>query len=103
MTTAWVVVVVVGLATIALKAVGPLVLGGRPLPGRFLTVVALLAPALLAALVVTQTLGDDEGFVVDERLAGVAAGAGALALRLPLLAVVVLAATVTAATRALTG
>jgi branched-subunit amino acid transport protein len=103
MTTAWIVVVVVGLATIALKAVGPLVLGGRPLPGRFLTVVALLAPALLAALVVTQTLGEDEGLVVDERLAGVAAGAGALALRLPLLAVVVLAATVTAATRALTG
>ena len=103
MTTVWVVVLVVGLATMALKALGPLVLGGRPLPGRLLAVVGLLAPALLAALVVTQTLGTGDGLVVDERLAGVAAGAGALALRAPLLAVVVTAAAVTAGARALTG
>jgi branched-subunit amino acid transport protein len=99
----WIVVTVVGAATVALKALGPLALGGRELPPRFIGLVALLAPALLAALVVTQTLGEDEGLVVDERLAGVAAGAGALALRAPLLAVVVVAAAVTAATRALTG
>jgi branched-subunit amino acid transport protein len=103
MTTVWVVVLVVGVATMALKAVGPLVLGGRPLPGQVLAVVGLLAPALLAALVVTQTLGADDGLVVDKRLAGVAAGAGALVLRAPLLAVVVVAAAVTAGTRALTG
>ena len=103
MTTVWIVVLVVGLATMALKAVGPLLLGGRQLSTRVLAVVALLGPALLAALVVTQTLGEDEAFVVDERLAGVAAGAGALALRAPLLAVIIVAATVTAALRALTG
>lgn len=103
MTTVWIVVLVVGLATMALKAVGPLLLGGRQLPTRVLAVVALLGPALLAALVVTQTLGEDEALVVDERLAGVAAGAGALALRAPLLAVIIVAATVTAALRALTG
>jgi len=103
MTAVWVVVVVVGLATMALKAVGPLVLGGRELPARFTGVIALLAPALLAALVVTQTLGTGDGVVVDERVAGVAAGAGALALRAPLLAVVVVAAAVTAGARALTG
>jgi branched-subunit amino acid transport protein len=102
MTNVWNVVLVVGLATIALKAVGPLLLGGRDLPSRILLVVALLGPALLAALVVTQTLGEDDGLVVDERLAGVAAGAGALALRAPLLAVVVIAAAVTAGARALT-
>lgn len=101
MTTVWIVVIVVGAATVALKAVGPLILGGRELPARFTGVIALLAPALLAALVVTQTLGADDGLVVDERLAGVAAGAGALALRAPLLAVVVVAAAVTAALRAL--
>jgi hypothetical protein len=100
MTAVWVVVVVVGLATMALKAVGPLLLGGRQLPTRFLAVVGLLAPALLAALVVTQTVGAGDGLVVDERLAGVAAGAGALALRMPLLAVVIVAAAVTAAARA---
>jgi branched-subunit amino acid transport protein len=103
MTTPWIVVLVVGLATMALKAVGPLLLGGDQLPTRLLAVVALLGPALLAALVVTQALGADEGLAVDERLAGVAAGAGALALRAPLLAVVVVAATVTACARALTG
>ena len=103
MTTVWIVVLVVGLATMALKAVGPLLLGGRQLPTRVLAVVALLGPALLAALVVTQTLGEDEALVVDERLAGLAAGAGALALRAPLLAVIIVAATVTAALRALTG
>jgi len=101
MTTVWIVVLVVGLVTMALKAVGPLVLGGRELPARFTGVIALLGPALLAALVVTQTLGTEDGLVVDERLAGVAAGAGALALRAPLLAVVVVAAAVTAAVRAL--
>ena len=103
MTTVWMVVLVVGLATMALKAVGPLLLGGRQLPTRVLAVVALLGPALLAALVVTQTLGEDGALVVDERLAGVTAGAGALALRAPLLAVIIVAATVTAALRALTG
>jgi branched-subunit amino acid transport protein len=103
MTTVWVLVLVVGLATMALKAVGPLALGGREFPARFTGVISLLAPALLAALVVTQTLGEEEGLVVDDRLAGVAAGAGALALRAPLLAVVFVAAAVTAATRTLTG
>lgn len=103
MTTVWIVVIVVGAATVALKALGPLVLGGRELPARFTGVIALLAPALLAALVVTQALGTDDGLVVDERLAGVAAGAGALVLRAPLLAVVIVAAAVTAGTRALTG
>jgi branched-subunit amino acid transport protein len=101
MTTVWIVVLVVGLATMALKAVGPLLLGGRQLPTRFLAVVGLLGPALLAALVVTQTLGDEEGLVLDERLAGVGAGAGAIVLRLPLLAVVIVAAAVTAGVRAL--
>jgi len=103
MTTVWIVVLVVGLVTMALKAVGPLLLGGRQLPTRLLAVVGLLGPALLAALVVTQALGEDDGLVVDERLAGVAAGAGALALRAPLLAVIIVAAAVTAAQRALTG
>jgi hypothetical protein len=55
------------------------------------------APALLAALVVTQALGGDNGgFTVDARLAGLAAGAAALLLRAPLLAVIT-AAAVTAA------
>jgi len=97
----WLAVVLVGVATVALKAAGPVLLGGRGLPARTRALVELLAPALLAALVVTQTLASGRHVVVDARLAGVAAAAGALRLRAPMLSAVVLAAAVTAAVRAL--
>ena len=98
---AWVVVVAVGLATFALKATGPAFVGDRGLPPRLGAAVALLAPALLAALVVTQAVGGDRSIVVDARLVGVAAAAGAIALRAPLVVVVVVAAVAAALTRAL--
>ena len=63
---------------------------------------ALLAPVLLAALVVTQTVGGDNRLVLDARLAGVGAGAAAITARAPLPAVVVVAAAATAVTRLLT-
>lgn len=102
MSTLWVVVIVVGAATMAIKAVGPLVVAGRALPARFAAVLELLAPSVLAALVVTQVVGGEQEIVFDERLAGVGAAAVALRLRAPLLAVVVLAALVTALLRAAT-
>jgi branched-subunit amino acid transport protein len=98
-TGAWVLVAVVGVATIALKAAGPVLVGGRELPPRLVGVVALLAPTLLAALVVTQTLADGRTLTVDARAAGVAAGAVAVALRAPVLAVVAVAAVVAALVR----
>jgi branched chain amino acid efflux pump len=97
--TVWLVVLVVGLATVALKATGPVLLGGRELPARVAGVVGLLAPVLLAALVVTQTVGGDNELVLDARLAGVGAGAAAIAARAPLPAVVVVAALATALAR----
>lgn len=97
----WVAVVLVGVGTIATKALGPVALGGRPLPPRLDGVVALVAPAVLAALVVTQAVGGDRALVWDERLVGLAAGAAAVALRAPLLLVIVVAAAGTAAARAL--
>jgi branched-subunit amino acid transport protein len=75
-------------------------LGGRELPAWFSGVVVLLAPALLAALVVTQAIGGDRRYVFDARLAGLAAAVVAIRLRAPLLAVVVVAAAVTAVARA---
>jgi branched-subunit amino acid transport protein len=99
-TQIWVMVAVVGLLTIAIKSVGPVLLGGRPLPGRAMSVVSLLAPALLAALIATQVLGGRREIVVDERLIGVAAAAVALLLRAPILLVVVLAAAATGIARA---
>jgi branched-subunit amino acid transport protein len=97
----WLAVAVVGAATIAFKAVGPVLLGGRPLPPRVAGPIELLAPAVLAALVVTQLVGGDRELVLDERLAGIAAAVVAIALRAPILAVVVAAALATALARAL--
>ena len=101
MTRVWIAVVLVGAATVALKAAGPVLLGGRELPPRVRVLVGLLAPALLAALVVTQTLASGRQVVVDARLAGVAAAAISLRLRVPILVAVGVAAVVTAAIRAL--
>jgi branched-subunit amino acid transport protein len=67
-------------------------LGHRGLPPRVTSVVEVLAPAMLAALVVTQTVGGDRELVLDERLAGVVAGGVAVWLRAPLIAVMVVAA-----------
>jgi hypothetical protein len=53
--------------------------------------VALLVPALLTALVVTQTFGEDGRLVLDERAIGVAVAAVALALRAQVLLAVALA------------
>jgi branched-subunit amino acid transport protein len=100
-TSAWAIVALVGAGTIGLKAVGPVLLGGRTLPPRLAGPIELLAPAVLAALVVTQLVGGDRELVLDERLAGIAAAAVALLLRAPLLAVVVAAAVATALVRAL--
>jgi branched-subunit amino acid transport protein len=97
----WIVVGAVGAATIALKSVGPVLLGGKPLPKHLTGVVALLAPALLAALVVTQAVGGDEEIVLDARLVGLGAAVVAILLRAPLLAVVVTAAVATAVARLL--
>jgi branched-subunit amino acid transport protein len=95
----WLVVLVVGVVTVAFKGAGPVLLGHRRLPAAVGGLVALLAPVLLAALVVTQTAGGDNELVLDARLAGVGAGAVAIAARAPLPAVVVVAAAATALAR----
>jgi branched-subunit amino acid transport protein len=99
MSPTWTVVAVVGAATVAIKALGPVLLGGRELPPRLLGVVELLAPAVLAALVVVQVFGADRRLVLDERVVGLLAGAVAVALRAPILVVVVAAAAATALVR----
>ena len=101
MSAVWAVVVAVGAATVVIKAVGPVALGGRALPPALGGVVELLAPAVLGALVVTQAVGGDRSLVLDARLAGLAAAAVAVWLRAPLLAVIALAALTTALVRTL--
>jgi branched-subunit amino acid transport protein len=101
MTSTWVVVVAVGVATIAIKALGPVLLGGRQLPERVTGVVELLAPALLSALVATQVLAVGRSLVIDERLLGLGVAAVLLWRRAPVIVVIVAAAGVTALARGL--
>ena len=97
---AWVLIAAVSAGTIALKGLGPLVIGGRSLPRPLLGVVALLAPTLLAALIVTQAVADGRHLVIDARAAGLGVALVAVMLRAPVLVVVVLAAATAALARA---
>ena len=99
MSAVWLSVLVVGVATVALKATGPVLLGRRQMPAWLAGPVAFLAPTVLAALVVTQAVAGHREIVVDARLVGLGAGAVAVALRAPLLAVVVVAAAAAALVR----
>ena len=100
MTAIWITIGLLAVGTVAIKASGPVALGGRDLPPRLAGVVARLAPALLAALVVVETFGRDHALGVNESAVGLLAAAVALAARLPMVAVVLIAAAVTAGLRA---
>lgn len=99
----WGAVLALAGGTFLLKAVGPLLIGGRELPPRIAAVVALLPPALLAALVATQTVTTGTALVVDARLAGVAVAVLAVWRGLPFLAVVALGTATAALVRLLVG
>jgi branched-subunit amino acid transport protein len=97
----WITIGVLAVGTAAIRVAGPILLGGRELPVAVQGVIALIAPALLAALVVVQTLAAPEGgeLELDARIAGVAAAAGAIAAGWSMLPVVAVAALVTAGLR----
>ena len=87
--------------TAAIKAAGPVALGGRDLPEWSTRVIVLLAPALLAALVATAALADGDELALGPETAGVAA-AGLVVWRTDsIVACVAVAAAVTAGLRAL--
>lgn len=101
MTTLWLTLAVVAVASAGLKAAGPALLAGRELPSRVRAVVGLFGPALLVSLIVVQTFSAGQQLVLDARALGVAIAAAALALRLPPLAAVAAAVAATALARAL--
>lgn len=100
MTAVWQTVIFVGLGAMFFKAVGPVAVGGRQLPARVAGLVRALAPALLSALVATQIFAGDHELVLDARALGLVAAAVLIALRAPILLVVIAAATATAIARA---
>lgn len=101
MSTAFVVIAGLGLGTYALKAAGPLLLGGRTLPVRLERAAQQLPAALLASLVVVSTAAGDRALVLDARVAGVLAAGIALRLRAPFVVVVAVAVAATGVVRAL--
>jgi branched-subunit amino acid transport protein len=103
-TDVWVTILVLTAATAAIRASGPVLLGGRELPDLAFRVIALLAPALLAALVMVETFTDMDGDLeLGPQAAGLAAAGGVLAWnRAAVLPAITLAAVATAAVRAIT-
>lgn len=101
MSTGATVIVGCAVVTAAIKAAGPVALGGRELPIWFTSVVILLSPALLAALVATQAFAEGDRIALEADTAGVAAGGLVIWRTGSIVACVVAAAAATAAVRAL--
>ncbi|NQD38108.1 AzlD domain-containing protein [Permianibacter sp. IMCC34836] len=95
----WSVVAAVTAATAACKTSG-FWLRGRALPLPITRVLPVLAPALLAAMVINASFSGIDAPVLDARIGGLFVATLALLLRLPLLAVMALAAGSTALLRA---
>lgn len=96
----WALIAGCAAVTFAIKAAGPVALGGRDLPPRFTAVIVLMAPALLAALIVTQALADGERWHVGADTAGVAAAGVVVWRGWSVLPAVLVAVVVTAGLRA---
>jgi branched-subunit amino acid transport protein len=99
--TIWFVIAGLAVTTAVIKAAGPVVFGGRKAHPAFLRVVAMMAPALLAALVVTSTLADDKQLGAGADTVGVLVGGVLLWRGRSVVLSVIAAVAVTAGLRAL--
>lgn len=100
--TTWQVIILASIAVLALKLSGyviPPKLFEKPTPARVTT---LLTVAMLAALIMVQTLGAGRGITLDARVPALAVAAGLFALRVPFILVIIAAAATAALIRALT-
>jgi hypothetical protein len=98
--TIWICVALTAIASFAIKATGPAILGNRPLPSRARGVIALLAPALLAGLVISDVLGPHWSSASAPLALGVVTAATTRTTGLPTPACVIAAVMVTAVARA---
>ncbi|QXJ22398.1 AzlD domain-containing protein [Actinomadura graeca] len=97
--TLWPAIAAVAAINVLFKAAGPTTLGGRELPRPVLRVIAMLAPALLAALIVVEVAGPRwDGFDWTVT-AGLGGALGARLLRAPELPAILCGVAVTAALR----
>ncbi len=97
----WGSIIAVTVANSLLKASGPLVLGDRLLPPRARGVVALMAPVLLAGLIVVELAGPEWGDLDGPQVLGVGVAGLAWAMRAPMLVAVLIGAASAAGVRLL--
>jgi branched-subunit amino acid transport protein len=69
----WLTIALCAITTAAIRGFGPVAVGGRPLGPRAMRMLSLLPAALLAALVVTETIIADGELDLDARIGGLAA------------------------------
>jgi branched-subunit amino acid transport protein AzlD len=98
--TIWWIVIGLTVTTALVRAAGPVVFGGRQPHPAFLRVVAMMAPALLAALVVISAFTDGQRLSVGAEAVGVLAAAVLVWRGHSLVLAMVVAVVVTAGLRA---
>lgn len=88
----WTALLLLAAGSYALKAVGPVVVGRRPMPAGAVEVLELLSIPVLAGLVAVQTLNNGGELVLDARVPAMAVAAVLVWRRAPFLVVVFAAA-----------
>ncbi len=97
--TLWYVIISVALINVMFKALGPAILGGRELPGPARGVIAMLAPSLLAALIMEEVAGEHWSSFDWTVVAGLAGVVTARLCRLPDLPAILCGVVITALCR----
>jgi branched-subunit amino acid transport protein len=95
----WLLILVLAAGTVLMKTLGPVLAGGRQPPAALTRVIALVAPAVISALIVTGTFTHGQQLIIDARAAGVGVGAVALWFRVPAVLAMLIAAIVCAVLR----
>ncbi|MTD45333.1 DNA-binding protein [Conexibacter sp. W3-3-2] len=97
----WTALLLLAAAAWAMKAAGPLVLGGRTLRPDVEAALGLVPVALLGALILVQTVDGGERLVLDARVPALGVAALLVWRRAPFLVVVLVAAATAATLRAI--
>jgi branched-subunit amino acid transport protein len=96
----WAAVLTLAVASFALKALGPVVIGRRRIGPRIAEALDLLPIPMLTAIALTGTVASGHHLQVDARLPGLAVAAIMVWRGAPFLAVILAAAATTALIRA---
>lgn len=96
----WTLILILGAGSYLLRVLGLALVESRHLPSWAQVPLEYLPAALLAALVIAQTVGGDSGITIDARLPGVAAAGLAAWRQAPMVVVVLVGVATTALLRA---